>query len=894
MAGGYTASSLLTTAREGLLEIGYQNHLLQENYSFVDVHAQDEPLRQIELAAFAQEPTDYRNVCIGIAVPPHEGSEAITNYRALGAPQILALHPELQEVRRWKVQAQGKPILIDRIEAVHLRNAIWANRDKWNPEHVLRAKSIHISSDPIQLDFFDVGLIPVLENVVHNKLDRLLREVIASCKSAYKEYHETDPDYKALFRLIFRLIAAKLLGDREYPGNWLNSNTQEVIEAVEKFYFQDVLPEAVLDDPQVQDVAWQKIRTAFSFRNLSVEALAYVYENTLVSPDTRKKQGTHATAHLIAEHIVQKLPFDELSVDERYVFEPFAGHAPFLIAALGRLRALLPPSMLPGQRHDYFVQMLSGMEFDAFACEVARSSLILADYPNPNGWRIENANVFTSSKLDSYLEQAKIVLCNPPYEGLSIEERQSQVSAHSVNKAVEALSLVLQRPPKMLGFVLPRTFIDGHMYLGIRRRIAQLYDNVTLLGLPDNAFNYSEAETVLLIAHGQRTAQPVWRSELVKKADYQQFIYTGETTWQIQAPTSFVENQISRSNPNFWFTPMQPIWDALSELSPMEKVAEIHRGIEYNVPLDESKSYLVSDTERSGFVKGMASVTDDFEPYATKSYLYLNVDHKLMRGNAYQHPWEQPKIIANAARLSRGPWTIAASIDEQGLVCYQRFQGIWPKGDLPLEVIAALLNGPVANAYISTHRTSRDNKIETIKQVPVPKLNHSQIRLIVSLVREYMYYRKQWQSQPDHAEFYESRCRGIIGQIDVELLSVYNLPRHLEQELIKYFDGYKRPGPIPLTQVKPSTAQRLYTSIIRIEKIRNEDGNKVIDAIIVNWDPHQIVSIPLSLVPLSLQERLEQDTRLLAKVNVGARSAEDLIFEDIKMAPEPKAYDGLA
>src|SRR6266566_6870747 len=128
MAEEYTAPTLLTIAREGLLEIGYQSHLLQENYSFVDVHAQDEPLRQIELAAFAQEPTDYRNACIGIALPPHEGSQAIINYRALGAPQILALHPESQEVRRWKIQAQGEPILIDRIEAAHLRNAIWTNR----------------------------------------------------------------------------------------------------------------------------------------------------------------------------------------------------------------------------------------------------------------------------------------------------------------------------------------------------------------------------------------------------------------------------------------------------------------------------------------------------------------------------------------------------------------------------------------------------------------------------------------------------------------------------------------------------------------------------------------------------------------------------------------------
>lgn len=891
MAGGYTASSLLTTAREGLLEIGYQNHLLQENYSFVDVHAQDEPLRQIELAAFAQEPTDYRNVCIGIAVPPHEGAEAITNYRALGAPQILALHPELQEVRRWRIQAQGKPVLIDRIEAAHLRNAIWANRDKWNPEQVLRAKSIHFSSDPIQLDFFDVGLIPALEGFVHEKLDRLLKEVIASCKSAYKEHNDNELDYKALFRLIFRLIAAKLLGDRQYPGKWLSSDVREVIDEIEAFYFQHVPPESVLDDIYVQNLAWQKIRTAFSFRNLSVEALAYVYENTLVSAETRKEYGTHATPPQIAEYIVQSLPFEELPHDERHVFELFCGHAPFLTAALGRLRSLPSIKNLNmAKRHEYFVQMLSGMELDSFACEVARNRLILADYPNPNGWRIANDNVFTSPALDKYLAQAQVILCNPPYEDFTPEDRRSS-SIRSANKAVETLHQVLQKPPKMLGFVLPRVFSDGQSYREARKQIASLYNNITVVELPDNTFNYSDAETILLVAHAQRTNHPRWYSISVEKKDYQRFIYTGEATSCIEVPTIFVQDEFGVS---LRYSRLQRIWDELASLQRLGERVDIHRGIEYNIPFKQNEAEIISNEPYPRFVKGLVRVTDDFEPYVTNLFNYLDTDPKKMRGNAYKLPWEKPKVIVNAARLSRGPWTIAAIIDGQGLVCYQNFDGIWPTENVPLEVIAALLNGTIANAFLSTHNAKRHNRIETIYQIPVPKLNQVQISLIVSLVHEYISYRAQWLAHPERAGYFEGRCRGIISQIDAELLSAYNLPMYLEQALIKYFDGYKRPGPISLSQVKPSTAKRLYTSIIRIEKIRNEDGNKVIDAIIVNWDPHQTVSIPLSHVPVSLQERLEQDTRLLAKVNVGARSAEDLIFEDIKMAPEPKAYDGLA
>ncbi|HYT43681.1 MAG TPA: N-6 DNA methylase, partial [Methylomirabilota bacterium] len=890
----YTTAALLTTARDGLREIGFQNDLLREGYEFDDILAQDQP-RKIDLAGFAQEPPSYRNACIGIAVSPYSNPETISRFRSLGAPQILTLHPNDEKILRWKIPAYGEPELLETIDPAFLRNVILAHRDEWNPEQVLRARSIRFSNDPVQLDFFDIGLVPVIEEIVYRKLDRLLRDTLASCKALYTERHLTGPDNKALFRLIFRLVAAKLLGDRKHPGNWLSDNVQEVIKEVEKFYFNNAISHTVLKDVEVQKLAWQKIRHAFSFQNLSVEALAYVYENTFVTFDIRKKQGIHATAHLIAEYVLQKLPIDKLARDERHIFEPFAGHAPFLTAALSRLRAsLIPVDMSIEQRHDYFIRMLSGMEYDAFASEIALYSLIFTDYPNPNGWRIETANVFTSSKFNYYLSQAKIVVCNPPYENLTKDERQLVTPLYSVNKAVEALGRVLQQPPKMLGFVLPRTFIDGQMYAKVRKRIAELYNNVLLVALPDNAFTYSKAETVLLIAHSQRTDQPVWTSTFVKRADYKEFTLRGTTTWSMQAPTSFVVNQVNSSDPDFWYTPIHPVWDALAYLPRLEEVTDIHRGIEYKIPVRENEERLFSDVPREGFAKGLRNVPENFEPYVIEHSTNLNMDPDLMLYEAYKLPWDKPKVIANAARKSADRWLINGVVDKQGLVCYQRFHGIWPKGDLPIEVIAALLNGPVANAFLSTHRTSRDNKIEVMKNIPIPRFSLSQIRLIVSLVREYMSYREQQYAWFEQAAYFERRCRGIISQIDGELLTAYNLPFHLEQNLLEFFEGYKRPGPLSLTQIKASPTKRLYTSIIRIDDIRNEDGSWVIDAVIINWNPRQTVHIPMSLVPANLQEKLVPEAHLLAKVNVGAKQAEELIFEDFKLAREPKFYDELA
>jgi hypothetical protein len=819
MANTYIATELFATVRNGLREIGYRDDLLRANYSFADVFTPSYSVTAIELAAFAQDPPSYRNACFGITMPRDEGPAAIRRYQALGAPQILALHPEAQEIRRWKMIANGDPELLERVKPAHLRALLRDRQREWGPEGVLRAKTIGLSRNPVQLDFFDMGLIPALEEIVQEKLDDLLGAVIASCKELYQRSHNQEPNYGGLFRLIFRLIAAKLLADRQYLGDWANSDVQKIIKDVETFYFRSAPAEPILADIEVQELAWDRIRKAFHFQNLSVEALAYVYENTLVSSETRRALDTHATPPEIAEYLVHRLPFEELPQEERRVFEPFAGHAPFLIAALGRLRTLLPSSIDRTHRHEYLVRMLSGMEIDSFAREVARYSLILADYPNPDGWRISGENAFTSPEFNRYLEQSKVVLCNPPFGDFTAAERRTPLSIQSANRAVGALRRVLQHPPAMLGFVLPRVFVNGQSYREARQQIASLYKEIEVTVLPDVAFEHSEAETVLLVAHGMRTNGSVCRSAWVKRSEYDRFVRTGNPTWRTEVP---IPRKSHLADPELWHTPLHLVWDQLAYLPRLGDLTEIHRGIEYNISLKTNAHLLISGRPKTGFIPGLAGVSRDFEPYSVVSFEYLNVSRELMRTDAYRRPWGSPKVIANAARLSRGPWTIAAAIDDQGLVCSQRFHGIWPTRDLSLELIAAIVNSPVANAFISIDRTSRDNQVRKVRQIPVPVLTPAQTESIASLVREYRLYRSRLLIQSESSQPIEEVCREIILQIDAELLAAYSLPAQLERELLVYFSEHGRPRPAWLDVQYPAgfSSQTRTQGIARPEQIQ--------------------------------------------------------------------------
>lgn len=253
------------------------------------------------------------------------------------------------------------------------------------------------------------------------------------------------------------------------------------------------------------------------------------------------------------------------------------------------------------------------------------------------------------------------------------------------------------------------------------------------------------------LRHGVRTSSPRRRIASLNKQEYDRFLQTGIPTWQEDLPTESVD---AAGYPVFWRTPLWRVWETLSRLPRLGDVAEVHRGIEYRVPMSSHKAELVSSEPRSGFAAGLVSAKDNFEPFFTGKFAFLNTDASVMLYEAYKLPWDRPKVIANAARLSRGPWRIAAVIDHQGLVCYQRFHGIWAKANTSLEEIASVLNSPLANAFLYTNPAAggRDNQIRAIEDIPFPDFTTAQTQTLVILVNQYRLYRSQWLQNPDQVE----------------------------------------------------------------------------------------------------------------------------------------------
>ena len=783
-----------------LRNIGYRDDLLIPDYEYADSSSDIHPLRRILLAGFAQTPPTYRNACIGVvATNGLSGTDLIKNHRSLGAPLIFETGSTF--VNRWKMTRSGDPEFIERIESRQIENAFARNKEIWQPEKIFRAKSISLESSPYQLDFIDIGLMPALEGTTHKKLERLLKETFAEIIKLYQRYNQNAPSSEYIFRLVFRLIAAKVFRDRKFPGEWESNDAADVLKAVETHYnanSQNVLP-AIKYRREILSLAWELISSAFHFQNLSVDDLAFIYENTFITDKTRKKYGTHSTPPSVAEYIVRKLPFEELQQNERHVLEPCSGHGIFLVSAMRRLRELLPSDISDKQRHRYFVNRLVGIEVDAFAQEVCRLSLMLADYPNPNGWRLYNEDVYSTNYLEQELKRADIVLCNPPFEKFTNEERAEYGTAiERVQKPAELLRRILSNPPALLGFILPLAFNTGNSYRYFHYELAKSYGQIELAELPE-VFNYSDVPTTLLLAsekRAQNTSVAISCRTFTDESFKQLF-----TEWKEPIATSELRavSESSKTTLSLWLPRLSQVWRYLSDFKRLEVCAEIHQGINWkgrpqSFKRGERRTDVISDVETPGFRLGVARTESSLRQYQLQGIQYLSLLPQDQFNYAYLYPWDQPKVVCNEARLSRGHWRLGAIADSKGLAFSKSFFAFWPKEKISIFSLAAILNSPLTNAWVSVNDLQIHNHIKTLKALPIPNLDYLADGGEIDLLSHKLH--NQIQEKQDGLLFSDdSSLKQLLLQLDAAVLKAYDLPPILERELLDLFQGVPRPVP---------------------------------------------------------------------------------------------------
>lgn len=772
---------LIRPVLDGLRIIGYRPGLIQREYSYVDLFSQEGTTRSIDLAAFGQEPFDYRSACIGVRFAAHPVAPSdVADLRSLGAPHVLVVTPTLSQ--QWAIQ-EGTPVCAESFLTKELGARITAKTGAWNPSAVLRAKSGFSRPEPAQVDFVDLGLLPALDAEAGRKIDQMVMRVLHAAETESQRRREPI-DAHAIFNILFRFLAAKLLKDRDYK------TTPEIdfadpirtLRAVDNHYQRKARQSDVAVSKPVMETIAYETSASFSFRNISVDTLTYVYENTFVSPASRKALGIHSTPSSVADYVLSQIPIEELPKDHWRFLDATCGHGIFLIAAMRRIRHLLPADWGGHRRHQFFVDHLFGVDIERFSIEVARLCLMLADFPEPNGWNLSCKDVFAKGVLERAASKSMVLIGNPPFEALYAEGKQKPAPAELLDRTLDMIP-----PGGFVGLVLPKSFRDSVDYGRQRSTVLQKYDVISLTSLPDRVFIHSDAETVLLVArrrlHEQSTHYVTYRE--VGDSDRTRFLSRQQVSWEDKVPQAFFSEAVGG---HLTVPALRAVWERLAGNPRLSEIAEIRKGVEYDTSkLNGQYENAISDERKPKTAPGVHASTGAFTQYVLFRHQHFRTDPVLKRREAWNYDWKAPKVIAPAARLSRGPWRYAAIVDRQGLIASRLHYAFWPTTDIQVEVIAAILNSPVGAAYAYAHGSQQTIAKRTYESIPVPQLNvlRAEAQKLGTLVEAYI-------SECHQPLRDDVKCQGLLLAIDALILKLYDLPPRLERQLLDLFWGAER------------------------------------------------------------------------------------------------------
>ena len=441
-----------------------------------------------------------------------------------------------------------------------------------------------------------------------------------------------------------------------------------------------------------------------------------------------------------------------------------------------------------------------GIEVDPFALELARLSLTLADIPYPNGWKLTNKSMFLSKTLETSARNATIFLANPPFQDFTNAERES-ISPRLLNKTAEMLWRALPSlgPGSVFGVIVPRGFLDVKGSAPIREVLARDFDLEEIALFPDKVFRFSGMECAVLLGRRLRRGKSPSgsvRCRWIRERGIEKFrrFYSADERSVLQSSLSQCDNY------SLFVPQLGEVWEVLKHNPKLETIAEAGEGLSFkssNTLLPGIRTY--SKDRFPGAVKGFVRLGSKSKLDGLPPEIYMNLSPEAVAVRRSGAVSGIPQVLMNHARVARGPWRIKAFVDTKGHPCTNNFNVVRPvEASIPLAYIWALLNSPLANAFVYTHSWRRHNLPGVIEAIPIPSFAASaaEVTSIASIARDYIEFVQNpvMGLSAGIDDESESKRKQILLHLDSAILRLYSLPPRMERKLLDLFANYPRPG----------------------------------------------------------------------------------------------------
>ena len=718
---------------------------------------------------------------------------AVQSCYDLGAPIVWVTHNRTVD---WWTQHTVDPTRLHSVPTSQFPKLVRQHKDDLDPVSVYRAKTLGRLPGVKQLAFVDIGLMPLIERSAGEKLGGLVERMIRAVLAELKNEEPNKKRVREVFTAVFRLLAGKILKDKKVRG-FASLNLRDspnVLAAVCTHYNSvDPVPRMSREWKDALAPAGELVASFGNVRVVSPETLAYVYEHTLVTKDIRKKLGIHATPPYLVDYIVWQL-YDwirEIPRDDRHVFEPACGHAPFLLATMRMLRMEMQGE--PDKKvHAYLKDHIHGVEVDDFALEIARLSLTLADVPNPNGWDLQSGDMFTSNVLADETKRCRILLCNPPYERFSeVDKKRCRKAGSPVHhrKAVELLDRTLKHmePGAVFGVVVPQGVLHNKEAREVRALLLREFEIREVCLFSDKVFEEGDAETAVIVGRRRAdagTADTRVTFRRVREDSIARFAenYATEADYTVHLASLGTDRQQSMRPPD-----LPEVWKRLCANPTLNAVAAVGQGFSF------AQKGLIATARDAGrrqtsdavpsFLTGVGSLSI----WEVPSQVWLSPKRTPVltwRSGDYSG---KPQVLVNYSPVMRGPWRIKALLDERGRAVTNTYTTVRARtGGTPATFLWALLNSPLANAHVYCNALKRHIYDGLVASFPLPARWQDHVASVVAAAEAYLKLVRESGEFELRTEQSSAVCEALLN-MDAAVMRAYGLPVRLERAVLDLF-----------------------------------------------------------------------------------------------------------
>jgi len=184
------------------------------------------------------------------------------------------------------------------------------------------------------------------------------------------------------------------------------------------------------------------------------------------------------------------------------------------------------------------------------------------------------------------------------------------------------------------------------------------------------------------------------------------------------------------------------------------------------------------------------------------------------------------KVIINATRNVGSPWRFYAAIDSNKYVIIENFHYILPSNKVPVEVLAAIFNSMVANAWFACNSNNFNISNRIIGDLPFPEFTLHQQKQIRDIVKQISDMKKELSDENIMP------IQKMILTLDEIVFDAYKISKAERTQIKNWMNRFQRPGQewheqISRTKILPKVYEGrkwiLTGQVISVE----ESGNSV-------------------------------------------------------------------